>query len=136
MLLESQAGLPAKVTELANVGLSLLPSTLGLRGGSEATSQFVSHNCSEAWLGDFAPGSEILCKPAGEEVVLTDVMLLVACKRLLLPLTRLASLSVLAGCKSSLLTSNSPKSSASSSPDSVRSASITGRQSHLIRLCG
>ena len=121
-------GLPAKVTELATVGLSVLPSMLGLRGGAEALSEACSdegcsHLGSEVQLGILSCGSELVCKLAWKEMAGT---LMVACKRLLLMLCRLASLSgpVLAGCKSSLLTSNSPKISPSSSPDHDMQTSV------------
>ena len=125
-VLKSQAASPAKVKELANVGLSLLPSTLGLRGGSEAWSEVCSQRCAEVQLGDLANGSDSICKPSAQEVMNPSGLLLVACKHLLLMLPHLVSFwgLDLAGDKSSLLTSNSPKISPSSSPDSMRNDSL------------
>ncbi|KAL3154294.1 hypothetical protein ABBQ32_013782 [Trebouxia sp. C0010 RCD-2024] len=96
---------------------------LGLKGGAEALPEACSvegysHLVGGEQLGNLSCGSELVCElpVAGQEVAGTVT---VGCKRLLLMLSRLASLpgAVLAGCKSSLLTSNSPKISPSSSPD-------------------
>lgn len=88
---------------------------LGLRGGSEAWFEVCSQEFAEVRLG----GSDSVCKPAAAGLLNADELLLVAHNTLLLILPCLASFRglVLAGCKSSLLTSNSPKMSPSSSPD-------------------